>query len=422
MIRGVLLLLVVFSLLVSLPPEESSAQSISQIKDRIEEINRERAKIDEEIAGYQKQLNEIAGEKHTLQSAIQTLDVSRSKTTAQIRDIESKIRGANLRLQELDFEITDKEALIALDQAAVAEALRAIHKADEVSIFERLFSSENFTDAWTSVDQLASLNQSLHAHANALSEAKVVLREQQSSVSSTKNQLASHNVELQSQKQALDINRQGKQELLTQTQSEEAAYQALIAERRKQQAAFDALLFQFEAQLKQALDPSSIPSAGSGTLLYPLDSIYVTQYFGKTVDAKRLYVSGSHGGVDFRASIGTPVKAALSGTVTEIESTNIRSGCQYGKFVLVKHANGLSTIYAHLSSVNVSKGSTVTTGEVIGYSGNTGYSTGPHLHFGVYASEGIKVVTADQLGSTYCAGIKTVAANPEAYLDTMLYI
>ena len=422
MIRGVLLLLVVFSLLVSLPPEESSAQSISQIKDRIEEINRERAKIDEEIAGYQKQLNEIAGEKHTLQSAIQTLDVSRSKTTAQIRDIESKIRGANLRLQELDFEITDKEALIALDQAAVAEALRAIHKADEVSIFERLFSSENFTDAWTSVDQLASLNQSLHAHANALSEAKVVLREQQSSVSSTKNQLASHNVELQSQKQALDINRQGKQELLTQTQSEEAAYQALIAERRKQQAAFDALLFQFEAQLKQALDPSSIPSAGSGTLLYPLDSIYVTQYFGKTVDAKRLYVSGSHGGVDFRASIGTPVKAALSGTVTEIASTNIRSGCQYGKFVLVKHANGLSTIYAHLSSVNVSKGSTVTTGEVIGYSGNTGYSTGPHLHFGVYASEGIKVVTADQLGSTYCAGIKTVAANPEAYLDPMLYL
>lgn len=422
MLRGVLLLVVVFSLLVSVPPQESSAQSISQIKDRIEEINRERAKIDEEIAGYQRQLNEIAGEKQTLQSVIQTLDVSRSKTTAQIREIESKIRGANLRLQELDFEITDKEALIALDQAAVAEALRAIHKADEVSIFERLFSSENFTDAWTSVDQLASLNQSLHAHADALSEAKVVLREQQSSVSSTKNQLASHNVELQSQKQALDINRQGKQELLQQTQSEEAAYQALIAERRKQQAAFDALLFQFEAQLKQALDPSSIPSAGSGTLLYPLDSIYVTQYFGKTVDAKRLYVSGSHGGVDFRASIGTPVKAALSGTVTEIESTNIRSGCQYGKFVLVKHANGLSTIYAHLSSVNVSKGSTVTTGEVIGYSGNTGYSTGPHLHFGVYASEGIKVVTADQLGSTYCAGIKTVAANPEAYLDPMLYL
>lgn len=423
--RRIVLLVVLLGLVAAVPtslPLSTHAESIDDIKDRIEEINRERAKIDEEIAGYQRELNSLAGERQTLQSAIQTIDVSRSKTAAQIRDIQNKIKGANLRLDQLSIEITDKEQSIALDSAAVAEAIRAIDKADQVSLIERLLAADDLTAAWTSIDNLATLSQRLRTHAATLSDAKVVLAEQHSSVASTKNELSSSNVELESQKKALDINRQGKQQLLSRTQAEEAQYQALIAEKRRQQAEFEAQLFQYENQLRIALDPDTIPSAGKGVLAYPVDSVFITQSFGRTVDAKRLYVSGSHGGIDFRAPIGTPIKASLTGTVTTTESANIRSGCQYGKFVLLKHANGLSTIYGHLSTVSVSPGDTVTTGEVIGYAGDTGYATGPHLHFGVYATQGIKIVTADQLGSTYCAGIKTVAANPEAYLDPMLYL
>ena len=424
MMRSFALSLVLLVILIgasALSPAATHAQSVKEIRERIEEINRERAKIDEEIAGYQAELNEISGEKQTLQGAIQTLDVSRSKTAAQIKDIQAKIRGATLRLDELSFEITDKEELIRLDRAAVSASLRAIDTADQISIIEQLMMSEDISEAWRAVDSLASVNQALRVHAQALGEAKVALAEQHTAVASTKNELSSSNVELESQKRALDINRQGKQQLLSQTQAEEAQYQALIAEKRRQQAAFEAQLFTFEAQLKQALDPSTIPTAGAGVLAYPLDNVRITQYFGATVDAKRLYVSGTHGGIDFGASIGTPIRAALSGTVTTTEVANIRSGCQYGKFVLLKHANGLSTIYGHMSSVAVTPGETVMTGDVIGYSGETGYATGPHLHFGVYATQGIKIVTADQLGSTYCAGIKTVAANPEAYLDPMSY-
>lgn len=422
--RFVLSLLVIASVvtLASVSPYGTRAESIDAIKDRIEEINRQRAAIDEEIAGYQRQLNEISGQKQTLQSAIQTLDVSRTKTGAQIKEIQNKIAGANLRLDQLSIEITDKEQSIALDQAAVAASLRAIDSADRVSLVERLFAADDFAEAWTNIDNLATLSQSLRTHASLLSDAKVVLAEQHSSVASTKQDLSTHNVDLQSQKKALDINRQGKQSLLSQTQSQESQYQALIAEKRRLQAAFEAQLFTYETQLKQALDPSLIATAGAGVLAYPVDSVLVTQAFGKTVDAKRLYVSGTHGGVDFRAPIGTPIKAALTGVVTTTESVNVKDGCQYGKFALIKHANGLSTIYGHLSSVSVSPGQTIGTGDVIGYAGDTGYATGPHLHFGVYATQGIKIVTADQLGSTYCAGIKTVAANPEAYLDPMLYL
>ncbi|MFZ3020141.1 MAG: M23 family metallopeptidase, partial [Minisyncoccia bacterium] len=117
-----------------------------------------------------------------------------------------------------------------------------------------------------------------------------------------------------------------------------------------------------------------------------------------------------------------PIVASLSGTVTDTESVKTRQGCQYGKWVLIKHPNGLSTIYGHLSVVLVKPGSAVVNGQVIGYSGQTGYATGPHLHFGVFATAGIRIVDASSLGSTYCAGIKTVAAGINAYLDPLTYL
>lgn len=424
MSRAIVSLVVLCALLTGVGslPQPTEADTVETIREQIEKINEERAKLDAEIAGYQRELNSLAGERQTLQTTIKSLDVSRSKTAAQIQELQRKIAAANLKLDQLSLEIGDKEQAIALDKEAIAASLRAIDSMGDTLMVEHLFAASNLTEAWTAVDNLSSLNQSLRAHTNALLDAKTVLKSQQESVAETKNELSFATVDLESQKKALDINRQGKQQLLSQTQSQESSYQALIADRQKKQREFDALLFSFEAALKQVLDPSSFASAKSGVLLAPLDSIYVTQYFGKTVDARRLYTSGSHGGVDFRASVGTPVKAALAGTIKDLEATKIKDGCQYGKFVLIEHANGLSTIYAHLSQVSVDKGDTVTTGQVIGYSGNTGYSTGPHLHFGVYASQGIKVVTADALGSTYCAGIKTVAANPEAYLDPMSYL
>ena len=111
----------------------------------------------------------------------------------------------------------------------------------------------------------------------------------------------------------------------------------------------------------------------------------------------------------------------MSGVVVDSESIKIKSGCQYGKWVLIKHANGLSTIYGHLSFVYARPGDFVATGQVLGLSGDTGYATGPHLHFGVFASAGVKIVDSRLLGSINCAGIKTVAANPAAYLNPLSY-
>ncbi len=402
-------------------PQPARADDASDLQAQIDAHNKQIADLEKSIAADQATLNVLGGQHQTLQSAIKTIDVSRAQTSTQISVTQNKIAASNLKLQQLSGQISQKQYQIELDKQTLAKSLRDIADTDSSSLVEQLFSVTSLADAWISVDQNASVGEALRTHAANLTAAKVELAGQQQDVSVTKDKLSSLSSDLNTQKHSLDVTKQAKTTLLTQTKNQESTYQSQIAQKRAQQKVFEAELFAFESKLKGG-DPSLITKAGHGILAPPLAVLNVTQYFGKTVDAQRLYVSGTHGGVDFAASIGTPVKAALAGTVTTTEAVKFKSGCQYGKFVLIKHANGLSTIYGHLSSVSVSPGQAVTTGQVIGYSGDTGYATGPHLHFGVYDTSGIRIVTADQLGSTNCAGIKTVAANPTAYLDPMSYL
>lgn len=440
--RSLAYCLVLFALVAL--PAFALADSASDLKAQIEDINRRRAAIDAEIAEYQKQLNVLGGQKQTLQSAIQTLDVSRSKTASQIKSTQSKIAAANLKLQELALEISDKETVIAVDKATVAESLRTIAQMDDLSTFEYLLSSTNLSDAWESVDQSTAVNDALRAHAAALTETKRELTTQHQEVGATKKDLTALSTDLNTQKKALDVNRQNKQTLLTQTQSSEAAYQDLIAKKRAEQAAFESELDRLEQQLSGNVDSSTIPSVGSGVLIWPFSSAFmencrskagalgnnycITQYFGSTPFSTanpQVYNGAGHNGVDFGAPSGTPIMAALSGTVTDTGNTDAVPGCySFGKWVLVKHANGLSTLYAHLSSIQVSPGQGVATGGLVGYSGMTGYATGPHLHFAVYASSGVQVMTLSQFrGATSpCASAKMPVAPREAYLNPMSYL
>ena len=170
-----LIVLVTFSLLGGLVPESVYAQSEADIKSQIEEHSQRIHDLEKEINGYQQQLNVVSGQKQTLQSAIQTLDITRQQTSSQINLTENKISSTNLKLEELSYNIADTEQLIALDQRTLEKSIRNMAEAGEVSLVEQIFAAADLTEAWSAVDDAASLNTALRTNVASLSQAKQAL-------------------------------------------------------------------------------------------------------------------------------------------------------------------------------------------------------------------------------------------------------
>jgi len=226
--------------------------------------------------------------------------------------------------------------------------------------------------------------------------------------------------QLSGQKSVVEENQKAKERLLTQTKNKETEYQKMLAENRARQKQFEEELDKLESELKITLDPSLIPAPRHGVLAWPLAKIFITDPFGQRS-------TRFHKGVDFRATQGTPVMAMLGGVVEKTDNTDNERGCySFGRWILIRHPNGLASIYAHLSASIVKNGQSVKTGEVIGYSGGTpgvfgsGYSTGPHLHVGVYASQGVAV--QQFVTSKNCKNTFVPIADLKAYLDPLAYL
>lgn len=185
--------------------------------------------LEKQIAGYQAQLKTLGSQKQTLQSTIQSLDISRAQTTAQIKLTQSKIVDANKTLKGLSSDISNKEVSISIEKRGVAGSLRDVAILDDHPLAAAIFSADSLGDAWTAVDADTSLATSLQDHTQNLTSAKTVLVGRQTKVTATKKELSDLSTDLTSQQRALDSNKKQKVALLAQTQSSEANYQKLLA-------------------------------------------------------------------------------------------------------------------------------------------------------------------------------------------------
>jgi len=202
-----------------------------------------------------------------------------------------------------------------------------------------------------------------------------------------KTGLENENVTLRSRKVIAADQQDEKDRLLAINKSQEGAYQTQLQQLRAEQQGIMDEINDIEAQLKSQFDTSKAPVRTAGRLSWPLGEGVgrISQNYGETAYAFQFYKGKPHNGTDIAAPIGTPVYAAADGTVARVDNNG---RYQYGRYIMIDHGGGLSTFYAHLSGQVVSSGESVKRGDLIGYVGSTGFSTGPHLHWGAYATPG----------------------------------
>ncbi len=400
------------------------SQSVEELKQLIDEQNTAIERLSKEEQAVAAELETIGKQANTLENEKKRIEATRKQVQNSINSTQTKIKATELTISRLSLEITARGKDADASRGVIAKAIRDINIQDSVSIAEVILSGASISDATNVSAELASFHTSVRDRLADVEEAKRDLESKKVQSEKARRELLSLRTDLSARRAILDQSIKEQQALIAETQGKESVYKAKLADVQARKAAFERELSSFESQLGLVVDAGKLPSSGSGVLLWPLEKITVTQYFGNTSFATKnpqIYNGRGHTGVDFRASVGTRVTSALGGLVSGTGNTDLVRGCySYGKWVLIKHPNGLSTLYAHLSLISVSEGQTVNAGQIIGYSGNTGYSTGPHLHFAVFATEGVRVQKFSS--SVNCKNAEIPVADPKAYLNPLSYL
>jgi murein DD-endopeptidase MepM/ murein hydrolase activator NlpD len=418
-----------FSLLLVLSPlahaDTATPTATSTLQNQIDQTNSQIAQLQAEIAALQKQLDSTTAQKQTLQNAINALTLNIKKLQASISLTQTQIKQKDSQIFQLNTTISTTTDAVSQMEEEVMSALRQLNEQDQEPLLAVLLTDQSLSSFFDQAETINTLRDGLETKIYELDTLKNNLQTSKAQAQQKRDELSSLKNNLTQQQQGLSITRDSQNQLLTRTKNQESAYQAQIAQKQAEEAQFESDLQNFQAQLHLGFSASTLPPSGSAPLQWPLARVRITQYFGNTPFATanpQIYNGHGHSGLDLAASPGTPVFAARGGVVLGTGNTDLTCpGASFGKWVFVKHDDGLSTLYAHLASILVSQGQVVNTGDQVGYSDTTGYATGPHLHFGVYASAGSEIASfpsSSCKGKTYTMPVGDLSAylNPLSYL------
>ncbi len=406
------------------------AETVNELNEQIEDYAEKIKQIDREIEEQRKLIQTTAGKAGEIQTQINSLNATRNKLTKDITRTQDVIKKSELTIEKLGIEITDKESQLENIQKGLSSSMRDLDKKSDANILELVFDSESISEFLAQVVEIQKFKEILIDRKYSLLNINRELSDKKSSEEKTKEELEKERLILAGQHDSVLLTQKEKNGLLAITKSEQKTYEQILAQKEAQHAQFEALVRDIESKIKILIDPTSYPTAAKSILSWPLDSIIITQQFGGSDFAKSnpgIYGRAYHPGTDFGVPVGSKVKSVQSGKVRDFGNTDAYPGCYaWGKWLLIDHDNGLTSLYAHLSSILVERGQSVSVGEVVALSGNTGVSTGPHLHLTIYASQGVKVgqYGTYKPGGSGCAA--TAATGPfadlDAYLDPMSYL
>lgn len=362
---------------------------IDALNQQIELKKKRIAELEKAMSEYNDKISKTRLEAVSLKNQLSLLDNHIAQVELDVETTQEKLDTVKLQIQGLDISIADKNKAIERQKAILAELLRNLQQEQDKSYVEIMAGYDNFSDFFNRVQYLNKVQQDLGLSAKNLRLAKEELQEKHQQAEERQRAYNELQEELKGKKTDLEGQSQNKQNLLVQTQSSELKYKALVNSLKTQYQQTEGEISGIERQVRAKVEAAQKKNPeefdNSGSLSWPIASRRVTAYFNDPGYPYRTIFE--HNAIDIGTGQGSVVKAASSGYVARAKRCTSASCYAY---VMIVHADGISTVYGHLSAISVAEDQFVTRGDVIGYSGATPgtvgagpFTTGPHLHFEV---------------------------------------
>ena len=352
---------------------------LSTISDTVYDKQNQLQGLNGQIIATKTQIRQLLDQEHALQAQVAALDAQLAAVQAQIDQETAKLVLLGQQVDQAKEQLVQKQAELAQHIADFGRRMRIMYKSGQVSGLELVFSAANFTDL---MNRVFFFNDIVREDRRQVAE----LQKERAAIETMKADLEAKQAEqkqvvkqIQDQKAQLLVVRDQRAAHMQQIAAIEAQFARMLADMEAQRAALQAQI--------ASLIRESFRARSSGKWKWPMDGV-ITQGFGCTSYPFEPYDPNCpskhfHSGLDLAADYGTPVHAADGGIVHNFTMGCGWGGglCGYGRYVVIVHAGGFTTLYGHLSSWAVGDGVQVDKDTVIGYEGSTGNSTGAHLHF-----------------------------------------
>ncbi len=335
--------------------------------------------LDNELQDVQGQIDESRSTQASWQAIItditeklKAIQAELDEATRKLQAIKKEQDQVNLQIKQLQEEIQKAEVQLRARQAILNKRVRVIYMHGQLSYIEVILGANSFSDF---ANRLELLKRIIRSDFNLIQE-----------IQQRKAAIEAKKVEIEKEKARLDELASEAQKVQDEVKAKKAEQQRVLDHARTQQDAakqMEADLIARSNEIRQIIQSRMQHNSGSdqivhgnGTFIWPCNGPITSPFGYRThpIFGTTIY----HSGIDIGVDYNTPIHAADGGTVI------LAGWCGgYGNAVIIDHGNGLQTLYGHNTSVAVSEGQTVSQGQVIAYSGSTGYSTGPHCHFEV---------------------------------------
>ena len=401
------------SIPMAIPTTVSAEDSISDLEQQLQQLEQENQKYQKILDDTKSDIAEKEEYKSALVSKVQVLDekiaVTREKISSLNDDIKEKQDAYDKGLSEVEDQFD-----------ALANRLRILYMSGNATDLEIIFGAKDFSDL---IDKMELVKSLANSDKELISEIQTKLDElstKKKSLEADKKDLETQQASLKSDQDEFNKLISDNDEILKNLYASNSEAQNSLESAALQSDEIEAKISQYYAAQKAAAEhaaqvsqssssssgssssssssgssSSGSSSSGSSSVIVPSGSGFAWPTPGfvslssEWFEDREVY---NHGGIDIAGAgiMGTPVVAAADGTVVATNSScthnwgkSYSCGCGggYGNYVMISHAGGKMTVYGHLTSLTVSTGQTVSRGQVIGYVGSTGNSTGPHLHY-----------------------------------------